>query len=73
MSNNSEQPIKKVKKLSRREIRNQNTKLLKQLKQKKDGELDQILNNEHEKAFEKINCLSSEKNTSSPSHPKIIK
>jgi len=49
--------VNKVKKLSRREIRNQNTKLLKQLKQKKDGELDQIINNEHEKAFEKINCL----------------
>ncbi len=55
MPNNK--PTNKVKKLSRREIRNQNTKLLKQLKQKKDGELDQIINNEHEKAFEKINCL----------------
>ncbi len=57
MSKRRPKPTNKVKKLSRREITNQNNKLLKQLKQKKDGELDQIINNEHEKAFKKINCL----------------
>jgi len=43
--------------LSRREITNRNNKLLKQLRQKKDGELDQIINKEHHKAFKSINCL----------------
>ena len=47
----------KDKPLSRREVTNRNNRLLKQLKQKKDGDLDQIINNADEEAFKKIDCL----------------
>lgn len=47
----------KDKPLSRREITNRNNRLLKQLKQKKDGDLDQIINNADEEAFKTISCL----------------
>lgn len=43
--------------LSRKAIINRNNKLIKQLKQKKDGELDAIINTADEEAFKKINCL----------------
>lgn len=47
----------KDKPLSKREITNRNNKLIKQLRQKKDGELDTIINKADEEAFKKIDCL----------------
>lgn len=47
----------KEKPLSRKAIINRNNKLLKQLRHKKDGELDSIINNADEQAFKKIDCL----------------
>lgn len=54
---NNKTPKSKEKVLSRREITNRNNKLIKQLKQKKDGDLDAIINNADEEAFKKTNCL----------------
>lgn len=47
----------KAKPLSKKAIINRNNKLIKQLKQKKDGELDSIINTADERAFKKIDCL----------------
>lgn len=47
----------KAKPLSKKAIINRNNKLIKQLKQKKDGELDSIINAADERAFKKIDCL----------------
>lgn len=47
----------KEKPLSKKALENRNTKLLKQLRQKKDGELDAIINKADEQAFKKISCL----------------
>lgn len=47
----------KAKPLSKKAIINRNNKLIKQLKQKKDGELDSIINTADQRAFKKIDCL----------------
>lgn len=47
----------KEKPLSRKALINRNAKLLKQLRHKKDGELDVIINNADKQAFKKISCL----------------
>ena len=49
--------MSKSKPLSKKAINNRNNKLLRQLKQKKDGELDRIINTADEKAFKVVNCL----------------
>ncbi len=47
----------KAKPLSKKAINNRNNKLIRQLKQKKDGELDRIINKADERAFKVIDCL----------------
>ncbi len=54
---NNRPPKSKEKPLSKREITNRNNKLIKQLRQKKDGDLDSIINTADEEAFKKIDCL----------------
>ena len=53
----SNKKLSKDKPLSRKAIINRNAKLLKQLRHKKDGDLDAIINNADKQAFKKIDCL----------------